>query len=293
MNSQQQTKQSLIESHPYIVGSAGMLGRAWRQWLDQHAIEYACGDVDVLDITDPASLESVIDDSHRVVINCAAYTNVDAAEEDEDQALRINGAGVGNLARRCRDIGAKLVHYSTDYVFNGRSDTPYRPDDPRDPLGAYGRTKAAGEVQLETSGADYLLIRISWLYAPWGRNFVRTMARLTSEKSELRVVHDQVGRPTSAESLVEATAKLLAHGASGPWHVTDGGQCSWCEFTRAIAELRGASCSIEPCTTDEFPRPAPRPAYSVLDLEKTEQAIGPRPDWRDNLADVLNRLESD
>ncbi|QNN24912.1 dTDP-4-dehydrorhamnose reductase [Planctomycetales bacterium ZRK34] len=293
MNSPSQFSQSLVGTKPYIVGSAGMLGRAWRQWLDAHNIEYACGDLGDIDITDPASVESVIDESHRVVVNCAAYTNVDAAEEDEDRALVINSGGVENLARHCRQINAKLVHYSTDYVFNGCSDTPYRPDEPRDPLGAYGRTKAAGEAALENSGADYLLIRISWLYAPWGKNFVRTMAKLTSEKPALRVVHDQVGRPTSAESLVEATANLLAHGAAGPWHVTDGGQCSWYEFTQAIAELCGASCDITPCTTEEFPRPAPRPAYSVLDLEKTEQMIGPRPDWRVNLADVLNRLESE
>lgn len=274
-----------------IVGADGMLARAWRQWLDRHEIAFdALGRSD-LDVTNPAAVEACLRDDHGLVINCSAYTNVDGAESDEAAAMKINADAVGLLGRRCAVIDALLVHYSTDYVFNGQSDRPWRVDDPIDPLGAYGRTKAAGEKLLRESNAAHLLIRVSWLYAPWGKNFVRTIARVADEKSELRVVNDQIGRPTSAEHLADATARLLAAGAEGTWHITDGGQCSWFEFAREIVRLRNTACRVDPCSTAEFPRPAPRPAYSVLDLAATEAAIGPMPDWKSNLADVISRLE--
>jgi dTDP-4-dehydrorhamnose reductase len=216
---------------------------------------------------------------------------VDGAEKDFAGACVANGSGVGALAGRCREVGATLVHYSTDYVFNGRATRPYRTDDPRDPLNAYGKSKALGEEAIEASGCSYLMVRTSWLYAPWGKNFVRTIAGLVKRKESIRVVDDQRGRPTSCEPLAETTLRLMEERAEGMCHGTDGGECTWFEFAREIARLVGSSCRVEPCTTAEFPRPAKRPGYSVLDLSKTEELIGPRALWQVTLADVIPRLE--
>ena len=274
-----------------IVGAGGMLGRAWRQLLDARAVPFRAATRGEVDITDANSIAKAIDGRH-MVINCAAYTDVDGAEDDEQTATAVNGSGVGLLANRCRDTDSILVHYSTDYVFNGGDSSPYPIDAPREPLGAYGRSKLAGEIAIEESGVEYLIVRTSWLYAPWGKNFVRTIARVAAEHDQLKVVHDQVGRPGSCEHLAESTARLLTNGATGTYHAADGGNCSWYEFACEIVRLGGATTSVEPCATDEFPRPAPRPAYSVLDMSETENRIGPIADWRTHLADVFNRLES-
>jgi dTDP-4-dehydrorhamnose reductase len=281
-----------LERPILLVGSGGMLGRAWRQWLQSRDADVRAVDLPQFSLTDVESIKRHVTDGTGVVINCAAYTDVDGAESDEAAALAVNGEGVGQLADRCAVVGATLVHYSTDYVFSGQASEPYATDAPRQPLGAYGRTKARGEELIESSGADFLLIRTSWLYAPWAKNFVRTIARVAGEREMLRVVNDQRGRPTSAEHLAHTTAALLDHGTRGTFHVTDGGQCTWYEFAAKIVELRGARCRVEPCTTDEFPRPAPRPAYSVLDLAPTEAIVGPMPHWSENLANVIERLES-
>jgi dTDP-4-dehydrorhamnose reductase len=188
-------------------------------------------------------------------------------------------------------VGAVLVNYGTDYVFNGRATSPYHANEPREPLNAYGRSKAVGEELLERSGASFLHLRTSWLYAPWGNNFVRTIAKLLHEKPSLKVVDDQRGRPTSAEHLARTTLALLDRGATGTVHATDGGECTWYAFAREIGRLTGAPGTVESCTSAEFPRPAKRPAYSVLDITGTERLIGPMPDWKANLADVVARLE--
>jgi dTDP-4-dehydrorhamnose reductase len=274
-----------------IVGGKGMLGRAWRELLDRRGLDYVSLDLPELDITDAASIVRQIAPGTRTVINVAAYTNVDGAEEHEEQARAINATAVGHLAGRCGVIGATLVHYSTDYVFDGEASKPYTVDHPLDPVSAYGRTKAEGERQLQGADCGYLMIRTSWLYAPWANNFVRTIAKLARERESLKVVNDQRGRPTSAEHLAGATLGLLEKGARGVFHVNDGGECTWYEFARAIAGEVNPSCRVEPCRTEEFPRPARRPSYSVLDLAKTEKWLGPMPHWKDNLADVLRRLE--
>jgi dTDP-4-dehydrorhamnose reductase len=273
-----------------VVGANGMLGRALQALLARERLAADAVDVPEIDLTDPASVARRLVPGVRTVINCAAYTDVDGAEQREDVAHAINAQGVASLAERCRGLGATLVHYSTDYVFAGHADRPYRVDEARAPLGAYGRSKAAGEELLQRSGCRHLLIRTSWLYAPWGKNFVLTIRGLALSRDVLTVVSDQVGRPTSAEYLAERTLALLRAGATGTFHVTDGGQCSWFEFARAIAQQSGAHCRVEPCTTAEFPRPAPRPAYSVLDLSRTEALIGPSRPWQDNLAQVLKSV---
>lgn len=242
------------------------------------------------DLLDPDSVAGVIGDDTRLVINCAAYTDVDGAERNEAAATAVNGTAVGELAVRCREAGATLVHYSTDYVFDGAATEPYRVDQPRRPLNAYGLSKALGEELIEASGVDHLIVRTSWLYAAHGSNFVRTIARLCQERDELRVVADQRGRPTSALTLADATRRLLESGARGVRHVCDSGECTWRELAGAVASRLNPSCIVHPCTTAEFPRPARRPAYSVLDLSLTEREIGPLPAWRDALERILNEI---
>jgi len=273
-----------------IVGSTGMLARAFSEELRRRHANFRVVDLPDFDLRDPASIERAITERDTLVVNCGAFTDVDGAEAREDEAREINGTGVGALAARCRQVGARLVHYSTDYVFSGDASTPYPVDHPRQPINAYGRTKAVGEELLEASGADYLLIRTSWLYAPWGKNFVLTMRSLMAEKPEVRVVSDQVGRPTSAQYLAERTLSLIEHNARGTFHVTNGGFCSWHDFAAAIASYEYSKCRVLPCTAAEFDRPAKRPAYSVFDLSKTDALIGPSLDWRESLHAVLRQL---
>lgn len=276
-----------LETPFFIVSPDGMLGRALQALLDARGIEYRGGSFPDLDVSDPKSVERWIEPRFRTVINCAAFTDVDGAETREADADAVNATGVANLAARCRAVSATLVHYSTDYVFNGQAQQPYTVNERRQPQNAYGRSKARGEELLERSGCEHLLIRTSWLYAPWGKNFVDTIARLATQQPSLRVVNDQRGRPTSAEYLAERTVGLLEHGARGAFHVTDGGECTWFEFAQAIVRGTGATAQLEPCTSAEYVRPAVRPAYSVLDLSATEALIGPSRSWHDNLADVL------
>jgi dTDP-4-dehydrorhamnose reductase len=274
-----------------IVGDRGMLGRAFRELLDRQARAYRGVDLPDFDAAEPKQVSDLFGQPWGAVVNCAAFTNVDGAETNEAAALRANAIAPKLVAEACARASIPLVHFSTDYVFSGQATSPYPVDAPLQPLGAYGRSKAAGEDAIRSSGARYLMLRTSWLYAPWANNFVRTMAKLTRDKPSLKVVSDQRGRPTSAEHLAKSALALLDREASGTLHVTDGGECTWYEFTVAIAQGLGRTCKIEPCTTAEFPRPAPRPAYSVLDLSKTEALLGPMPHWRDNLASVLARLE--
>jgi dTDP-4-dehydrorhamnose reductase len=275
-----------------LLGATGMLGRAWRALLDAGGIQHADPPHAQADFSRPQHLCSLVDAGISTVINCAAYTNVDGAEQEEGLAWRINGDAVGALADACRRSGALLVHYSTDYVFDGLANHPYPTDHPRNPVNAYGRSKARGEEAIEASGCRHLVMRTSWLYAPWAKNFVRTIAQLASQRPELKVVSDQRGRPTSSEHLADASLNLLRHHAEGFFHVTDGGDCTWFDFATEIVRLRSTDCQIRPCTTAEFPRPAPRPAYSVLDLTRTEAILGPMTPWKVNLADVIHRMEA-
>jgi dTDP-4-dehydrorhamnose reductase len=272
----------------FIVSPDGMLGRAWQALLDARGLAHSGAAFPGLDLRDPASVARFVEPKFRVVINCAAYTDVDGAEKHEAEADAVNATGLAHLAARCRETGALLVHYSTDYVFDGTASTPYAVDAPRQPQGAYGRTKAHGEELLERSGCAFLMIRTSWLYAPWGKNFVDTIAKFGAERPVLRVVGDQRGRPTSAQYLAERSLALIENDARGTFHVTDGGECTWFEFARAIVAGTSGTARVEPCTTAEYPSKTPRPAYSVLDLSRTEAMIGPSRDWRDNLADVLS-----
>ncbi|MCA9654952.1 MAG: dTDP-4-dehydrorhamnose reductase [Myxococcales bacterium] len=273
-----------------LLGNDGMLGHAWQRLLGREGIEHETRSYPELDLTRREQVMALPGEGIALVVNCTGWTDVDGAETQEAAATALNGDGVGWLAEHCAAAGATLVHYSTDYVFSGDATRPYAIDHPRAPLGAYGRSKAVGEERVEASGASYLLLRTSWLYAPWGNNFVRTMARLGRQRDALKVVHDQRGRPTSAEHLAAASLALWRKGVTGTLHVTDGGECSWYELAKAVIERVNPACTVSPCTTAEFPRPAPRPAYSVLDLGPTEAHLGPMPPWPEQVASVVDRL---
>lgn len=273
-----------------LIGASGMLARAATTLFAREGLGCTAVDLPEIDLTDAASIERVVSADYRTVLNCAAFTDVDGAETREPLATAINGTGVGALARHCAKTGALLVHYSTDYVFDGEASTPYRVDHPRAPINAYGRSKALGEQLLEQAGGRYLLIRTSWLYAPWGKNFVLTMRRLMQSQPSLKVIADTFGRPTSSQYLAERTLGLLRASATGTFHVTDGGECSWHEFASEIARLIGSSTRVDPCPTSDYVQAARRPAYSVLDLSKTDALLGPSRPWRENLAQVLSEV---
>ncbi len=255
-----------------------MLGKAW-SWVLDRAQEYSRAE---LDICNPSDLDRL--DCSSTIVNCLAYTDVDGAENNSVEAFQINAQAVERLAERCAEHGGKLIHFSSDYVFDG-SQKVYAPAAFRAPINVYGSSKYAGEVAIQQSGCRHLIIRTSWLYAPWGKNFVNTIVELLKTKDEISVVDDQFGRPTLCRNLVRSSLELFDE--TGVWHITDGGSCSWFEFATVIVDLIGSDCKVKPCSTDEFPRPAKRPKYGVLCLDKTERRLGAMPHWREGLKEVL------
>lgn len=224
------------------------------------------------------------------VIHTAAYTDVDKAEEEEELALRVNATATGMLAAACARAAVPLVAVSTDFVFDGERQTPYPEDAPTNPLGAYGRTKLAGEhAALEAHPAGTRIVRTQWLYGPRGKHFPATIQRLASERDRLKVVHDQVGSPTSTLELAPALWDVLERGEAGLYHAACEGACSWYELALAVLEAEGITdVAVEPCSTEEFPRPAPRPRYSVLDCRKLAALRGaPLGTWREALRTYL------
>ena len=264
-----------------VTGAAGMLGR------DVVAAAEAAGhDVTALarrdlDIADPAAVRAAVEAARPdAVVNCAAWTDVDGAEENEEQATRVNGAGAGHLAA----AAPYVVHVSSDYVFDGRASEPYAEDDPTGPRSAYGRSKLAGERAVLAAG-DHAVVRSSWLFGHHGRHFVGTMLRLAEDRDEVRVVHDQVGSPTFTGHLAPALLEIAERRAAGVLHVAGGGACSWCELAQATFEAAGADCRAVPVTTAEFPRPAERPAWSVLGSTRADAPV--LPPWREGLSAYL------
>jgi dTDP-4-dehydrorhamnose reductase len=272
-----------------VTGARGMLARTLIGTLASRGHEVLAWTEDDLDITRAEAVRRTLGDQRPdAVVQCAAYTAVDAAETEETLALRINADGTRHVAEACAEVGALLVYPSTDYVFAGSADRPYRPTDPTAPLSAYGRTKLAGEHAARAAGAT-AVVRTSWLYGAGGRHFVETITRMAGERDHLEVVDDQVGRPTWTGSLAVVIAELVERGVTGTFHATDGGEpVSWHGFARAILEEQGIRTPVEPVDSTRFPRPARRPAYSVLDCSETEAAIGrPLPHWRDALRRYL------
>ena len=286
----------------FITGANGQLGHEMRNVLSgdlrYNAIftDVAGDDIVSLDITDEAAVEHLVTDQRiAVIVNCAAYTAVDAAEDNEPLAARLNGDAVGILARVAHRHGARMVHVSTDYVFDGMGCIPYTEDMPTNPQSAYGRTKLDGERQLlDTLGDDAVILRTAWLYSPYGKNFVKTMLMLGKDKPALKVVFDQVGSPTCARDLARAIVTVISadewHG--GIYHFSNEGVISWYDFTKAIHRLAGiTTCDVQPCHSDEFPAKAHRPAYSVLDKTKFKTTFGVTvPYWLDSLKDTIDQL---
>jgi dTDP-4-dehydrorhamnose reductase len=274
-----------------ITGAMGQLGRALQATAPEHA-EINAIDVDDVDLTDSAMLQARLAvEAPDVIINAAAYTAVDKAEAEEDLALAINSGAVAVMVEALEQTGGKLVHVSTDFVFDGSSSQAYRPGDVRAPISAYGRTKAAGEDHVREGD---ILVRTAWVYAAGGANFVRTMIRLMREREEIGVVSDQIGAPTWATSLAQTIWGLLARDASGTFHHSDAGQASWYDFAVAIAEeahaigLIGEIPQIKPIATSDYPTPAARPAFSLLDSSATRELLGDTyTPWRENLRTML------
>ena len=247
-----------------------------------------------LDITDLEAVRSVVrENSVNVIVNCAAYTNVDAAETNQDLAELLNAQAPQNLAVAMKEVGGLLVHISTDYVFGKEPyNTPCREDQKGTPTGVYGLTKLHGEQNILASGCNYIIIRTAWLYSEFGKNFVKTMLNLTATKPELKVVFDQVGTPTYAYDLARAIVTILADAKTGIYHYSNEGVCSWFDFTKMIAEYSGhTNCDIQPCHSEEFPSPVKRPAFSVLDKTKIKSVFGISiPYWTDSLKKCIINL---
>lgn len=270
-----------------VTGAGGMLGSAVSATALAAGHGVGARERSQLDITDAEAVDRAIgSEPWDAVINCAAWTDVDGAEESEAQATLVNGQGPANLARACAAGGVRLVHVSTDYVFAGDKEGPYVESDPTGPRSAYGRSKLAGEEAVTAAGGDHAIVRTSWLYGAGGPNFVDTMLRLGGERDSVAVVDDQLGRPTWTGDLAPALVACATASQAGLFHAAGEGSCTWFELARQALAIAGSSCVIEPTTTENFPRPAPRPANSVLDTERGEQAVRLGP-WQDGLVAYL------
>lgn len=280
-----------------VTGADGQLGREMQRLGAVSPNNYLFTDVAQLDITDREAVDDALRRSQAdIVVNCAAYTNVERAEEDEAAADRLNRLGVEHLARTAAATGATLFHISTDYVFGGDACLPYTEESPTAPLGAYGRTKLAGEQAVAASGCKALVFRTAWLYSEYGNNFLKTMLRLTGEREQINVVFDQIGTPTYAGDLAMVLFSIIEGGLyagnEGIYHFTDEGVCSWYDFAVEIASAAGHdACRIDPCRTAEFPTKARRPAYSVLDKSRIKRTFGVEvPHWRESMRYCLQRI---
>lgn len=282
-----------------VTGANGQLGNCLQRAAANSDDNYIFTDVAELDITDKEAVRKAVKDNDvKVIVNCAAYTNVDKAESDREFAELLNATAVRNLAEAVKENDGTLVHVSTDYVFGGEPyNTPCREDQKGTPTGVYGETKLHGEQQIAASGVKALVFRTAWLYSEYGRNFVKTMLSLTATKPELKVVFDQAGTPTYAQDLADAIFHIIDNrrleGNEGVYHYSNEGVTSWYDFTKMIASLAGnTACDIQPCHSGEFPSPVKRPAYSVLDKGKFKKTFGLGvPYWVDSLKVCIANLK--
>lgn len=282
-----------------ITGANGQLGNCLRDLAAdyQNLYHYYYTDVDTLDITDAATIEAFVTENRiDIIINAAAYTAVDKAEDDKENAYRINCTAVKNLADVAKKHDLTLVHISTDYVFSGEMATPHVETETTDPKSVYGSTKLAGEQAIVESGCKAIVIRTSWLYSEYGNNFVKTMLRLGAERESLRVVCDQIGGPTYAGDLATVIFRLLETGStlSGTefYHFANEGVCSWFDFAKTIMEMGGLNCRVEAIPSSDYPAKARRPAFSVFNLGKVKAATGMQiPYWRESLILTINKLQ--
>ena len=288
-----------------VTGANGQLGNEMRLLAKETSDNYLFTDVVeqegvetvLLDITDLAAVRDVVRTHHiEAIVNCAAYTNVDAAESNEALAEKLNAVAPENLAIAIKEAGGWLVHISTDYVFGKEPyNTPCREEQEGTPTGVYGATKKQGEQRIIATGCQYMIIRTAWLYSEFGKNFCKTMLNLTATKPQLKVVFDQCGTPTYALDLATAIVSILRNPKAGIYHYSNEGVCSWYDFTQMIATYAGLTeCDIQPCHSDEFPSPVKRPSYSVLDKTKIKEAFGIRiPYWTESLKRCIDNLKNE
>ena len=289
-----------------VTGANGQLGNEMRvvaknskdRYIFTDIVEVEGQDTTILDIIDLEAIRKMVSDNNiKVIVNCAAYTNVDKAETDQVFCELLNAKAPENLAIAMKEVRGLLIHISTDYVFGKEPyNTPCKEDQKGTPTGVYGLTKLHGEQNIQKTGGDYLIFRTAWLYSEFGKNFVKTMLNLTSTKSQLKVVFDQVGTPTYAYDLAAAVFDIIENrkydGNTGIYHFSNEGVCSWYDFTKQIVEIAGNTyCDIQPCHSDEFPSPVKRPAYSVLDKTKVKETFGIKvPYWTDSLKICMKNL---
>ena len=290
-----------------VTGANGQLGNEIRIVAQSSSDSYIFTDINhiagvettYLDITDLKAVRKIVTE-HQVnaIVNCAAYTNVDKAEEDVALCTLLNRQAPENLAIAMKEVDGLLVHISTDYVFGGDSyNTPYKEEQQGTPTGVYGYTKFLGEQAIQAVGCNHVIIRTAWLYSEFGKNFCKTMMNLTATKPQLKVVFDQVGTPTYALDLARAIAMVLERfdgSQTGIYHYSNEGVCSWFDFTKMIAEYSGKTeCDVQPCHSDEFPSPVKRPSYSVLDKTKIKKVFGVKiPYWTDSLKQCISNLKN-
>lgn len=282
-----------------VTGANGQLGHEMQSVAEKSGDKFVFTDVaggyERLDITDVEAVRRMVAEREiEVIVNGAAYTNVDKAETDVELADMLNNKAAGNLAQAMKEVDGTLIHVSTDYVFQGDRNVPCREEWPTNPLGVYGKTKLAGEKSIEATGCKHIIIRTAWLYSKWGKNFVKTMQNLTATRDTLKVVFDQVGTPTYAGDLAAVIGHIIGSGQldkTGVYHFSNEGVCSWFDFAKAICELSGNTCDIQPCYSEEFPSPVERPHFSVLDKSKLKSTFGVTvPYWTDSLKKCIAEL---
>ncbi len=281
-----------------ITGCNGQLGKEMREALEAIVPGITLyTDKDTLDLTDAKAIEAfVLDNDITHIVNCAAYTDVDKAEDEKLECAALNVTAVKNIANAADANGAKVIHLSTDYVFDGTAYRPYKESDKVNPISQYGTTKRTGETALIALAPESIIIRTAWLYSPYGRNFVKTILRLAGEQDEIRVVCDQIGTPTYARDLANAIVQILRchQWVPGIYHFTDEGAASWYDFAKAILRISGnKKCRVVPILSEDFPRAASRPYYSVLDRSRIKATYGVEiPHWEESLADCLSRMSN-
>jgi dTDP-4-dehydrorhamnose reductase len=276
-----------------VTGGTGQVGTGLREMASRFGVEIIAPGRDLLDLTSPASIDRAVGEREwAAIINCAAYTAVDRAESEPDLAYAVNGIAPGLLAEAAAAHRTRLLHVSTDYVFDGSKSEPYVEDDAVAPLGVYGASKEAGERAVRAATDDHVILRTAWVISPWGQNFVRTMLRLAAERPALRVVADQMGSPTSALDIAQALLTIATRGGPpGTYHFVNHGEASWHGLAEAAIARAGLSTPVEPITTADYPTPAKRPANSRLATDKLtrDYAVHPRP-WQDALDDIMHAL---
>ncbi|MBQ4233245.1 MAG: dTDP-4-dehydrorhamnose reductase [Lachnospiraceae bacterium] len=277
-----------------VTGVKGQLGYDVMKVLEARGYEGVGVDVEDMDITDEAAVRRVIGEvKPDVIVHCAAYTAVDAAEDNVELCRKINVDGTLNIAKQAKELDAKMIYISTDYVFNGQGEEPWEPDDPnKEPLNVYGQSKYDGELAVINTLDKYYIVRISWVFGENGKNFVKTMLRVGKEKGVAKVVDDQIGSPTYTADLAELLVDMAEREEYGTYHATNEGLCSWYEFTKEIYKQAGLDVDLSPCSSDEFPAKANRPSNSRMSKDKLEKHGFKRlPSWQDALSRFLKCIE--